>query len=357
MRLSIQTKLLLGFGTILVLMGMMASVAIWGMATMDDEGNDVTDTRLPVLHAASEAESNLLDVRENTLSLVIQTDKVNRDKDVADQKAAAKAFDDQITTLKKLDLSPEERRLIGDLEKLRDTMRPLEDQIDKAALAGDEPSARTLIPNWRAAGDRADDNFNALIDEVKAGADKDSAEAHQSYVNARAFSLVATGIAITLGLAIALYIARKITVSVRRVGDAARQMAQEDLPSLVTVAQALASGDLTQDAEIRVQPVVVTTSDEVGEMAADVNRMIGSLQDVGVAFATMSTSLRDAIGQVQVAANGLAASSGQLGEAAGQSGAAVQQVTIAVTADRGRRPGAGQRRPGQPARTSSSCCR
>lgn len=81
-------------------------------------------------------------------------------------------------------------------------------------------------------------------------------------------------------------------------------MAREDLPSLVGVAQALAEGDLTREAIIKVERVQITSQDEIGAMGEDVSQMIDALQHVGAAFAEVGVQLRDAIGQVQVAATG-----------------------------------------------------
>ena len=79
------------------------------------------------------------------------------------------------------------------------------------------------------------------------------------------------------------------------------------------LAKALAAGDLTQNAAVSATHVEVRSRDEIGQMAADFNQMIDGLQETGTAFAEMSSNLRDSIGQVQSAADGLAMTSQQLG--------------------------------------------
>ena len=330
MRFTLRMKLLLGFGSILALLAIVAATAIRGMAQMNDETADITGSRLPSLFAAEEASVELLVVRENLFGLLIQRDKAQRDSDVAEIKVAIKAFDDQIALLKHGDLTASERQLVGKIEQQRATMRDAETKLMPVALADDEAAARALVPAWRDGGDKTHELLEKLVDEIKLDADRDSAEAHATYASVRTIAIGATALALLVGISIALVLAQKIVTSVRRVGDAARLMAEEDLPSLVGVAQALAQGDLTRDASIGVQPVQVTSNDEIGDMGASVNQTIGSLQQVGEAFAEMGVRLRLAIGQVQVAAASMASGAEQLGEAADQSGSAVQQVTQAM---------------------------
>src|SRR4051794_13498103 len=50
-RFPLRAKLLLGFGSILVLLAVVAVTAIRGMGEMDDETADITGSRLPALFA------------------------------------------------------------------------------------------------------------------------------------------------------------------------------------------------------------------------------------------------------------------------------------------------------------------
>jgi len=329
-QLSLRAKLLLGFGTMLTLLAIVGITAIRGMAFMDDETADITGNRLPALFHAEEASVELLLAREDTIALAFQSDQAQRDADLADQRASVKAFDEQIGALKQAHLEPGEQKLVDEVVKVRESMRSAESKLLAAAQAGDDAGARALIPAWRADGDKVHDLLEKLVEQIKSDADEESVQAHATYLEARTLAIATIATALALGLAIALFLAHKIVSNVRRVGAAARLMAHEDLPALVSVARALAEGDLTRDATISVERVQVTTSDEIGAMGADVNQMIDGLQDVGEAFAEMNARLRDAIGQVQVAATGLADASSQLGEAAGLSGQAVQQVTAAM---------------------------
>jgi methyl-accepting chemotaxis protein len=139
-------------------------------------------------------------------------------------------------------------------------------------------------------------------------------------------------VAVLLGIGLALVLARSFAVAIGRVVTVASQIAERDLPNLGRVAQAMADGDLTQDAVIDAQPIDMTRSDEIGTLATAFNQMIARLQETGGSFSSMRGSLGELIGQIQHSADGLAGTSGQLGQAASHTSAAVQSVTISMQA-------------------------
>jgi methyl-accepting chemotaxis protein len=114
------------------------------------------------------------------------------------------------------------------------------------------------------------------------------------------------------------------------------------------IAHRLAQGDLRETLE-------ADSTDELGKMAAAMSQVIGYQRQMaalattvaagdltaqiqpksdhdalGAAFEAMVTNLRSLIGQVRASADGLANTSGQLGQAASQTSGVVQQVTQAV---------------------------
>ncbi|MGE3268093.1 MAG: methyl-accepting chemotaxis protein [Chloroflexota bacterium] len=141
---------------------------------------------------------------------------------------------------------------------------------------------------------------------------------------------VLLGLAILLGIGLALWLARSFADAIGQVVALARQVAERDLPNLERVAQAMADGDFTQDVTVAAQPIVVNRSDEIGQLALAFNHMIERLQETGQAFGSMRAGLSDLIRHVQVSADGLAGASNQLGQAAGQTSSAVQNVSMSM---------------------------
>ncbi|MCL4535444.1 MAG: methyl-accepting chemotaxis protein [Bacteroidetes bacterium] len=142
--------------------------------------------------------------------------------------------------------------------------------------------------------------------------------------------LVSAAVVLVLGLGMLFFTVHHIRRAISQVAAAAQQIAQEDLPSFVQVARAMAAGDLTQRVTLRARRIEVDTKDELGAMAVDFNRMLEGLQETGRAFAEMSDSLRELVGRVRAAADNLANSSAELGSAANQTSGVVQQVAVTV---------------------------
>jgi len=328
--MTIRAKLLAGFGAILALLGIVAAVATFGMSEMDARSNEIVDRRLPALFYAEEAASALLHVRENMFSLVLQEDVAKRDADIAAMKQSAARYEELLEKLEQSGLSEEGLALVAEARTLRASMKRTEPQITSSAIQRNQDMARALLPIWRVAADKADQSLGALVEINKAEADAAAEKSSATYAQSRTILLIAAAISLLLGLGTAFFLARSISTGVGQVAGAARKLANEDLPALVEVARALASGDLTRDVAINTQHVKVSNGDEIGTMATDFNLMLDRVQEAGQAFAEMRASLHDLIGQVQTSADGLADTSRQLGDSSGQAGQAVQQVTAAV---------------------------
>src|SRR4051794_40816327 len=217
MRLTVRTKLLSAFGMLLLLLGIMAVVSLHGMSQIDEVAEQLADDHIQSVYHAEEASSSLLDVRENTFSMILQRDKAKRDKDIADQQASSKGFDEQIAALKKIGLADDEAKIVAQIEQLRQAMKAIEPKIAAAATAGDEEGARALIPTWRDSADKADELLNTMIEGMKDDADAAGARADATYAEARMLALATAALAVVVGLGVAFFLSRAITTSVAQV--------------------------------------------------------------------------------------------------------------------------------------------
>src|SRR5579859_3985248 len=189
-------------------------------------------------------------------------------------------------------------------------------QAAAALISGkDKPISAALDALQKSVGDRADQGALGL-------------QADASAAPPVVVGLLIAGTLLSLG--IGFFLAGSIVGAVTRVAQAARQIAEQDLPSFLGMAQRMADGDLTRHVSVTAEHVDLNSGDELGAMARDFNLMIDRLKETGAAFDDMGSNLRDLVGQVQSSANNLADTASQLGAAANQTGLAVQQVTMAV---------------------------
>ena len=137
-------------------------------------------------------------------------------------------------------------------------------------------------------------------------------------------------VATVIGAGVAFWIARGITGPLTAVGRVASDLAQRVIPGLAAVTEAVAAGDLTQEASVDVDTVTVSTQDEIGDMAGQFNTMIEQLNSMGQSVNTMVGSLRDLIGQVGETGASLNEASSQLSAASEQAGQATQGIASTV---------------------------
>jgi methyl-accepting chemotaxis protein len=195
--------------------------------------------------------------------------------------------------------------------------------------AGSASALGAVLGGLNPAGTSIDAQF-ALEASATASLDRIMSARADDYTNRSHRVEIVAGVA----LAVVLYLFAGFYASVisasRALAQAARQLAEEDMPDLVERMRALSTGDLTQHMSVKVQRLNLPKRDELGRIASDFNTLIDSLHETGVAFGMMSQRLRELVGQVQDSALGLTGTSAQLSEASAQTGIVVHQVTQAV---------------------------
>ena len=234
--------------------------------------------------------------------------------------------------------------LYADLEDHSSLPADLE-RISTAQSATDE--YYKAIQEWKA----NDDSLTAILDQMDqighsvqdaALATEDvgwtatidlGTVAEQSVAQEVSIMLGAIVAAIVVSIVIAFFFARSITSPLNRVAKAAAGIAEGDLD----------------------QTIVVSSKDEIGQMAAAFQHMVAYLQgmagaagriaqndltqdvtpqsqrdQLGLAFAAMIAQLRLTVGQVSTSALRVSAASGQLAAAANQAGQATSQIAATV---------------------------
>jgi methyl-accepting chemotaxis protein len=149
------------------------------------------------------------------------------------------------------------------------------------------------------------------------------AENSQRYTQALLLIVAMTGIAVIGGLALGALLAQPIVAAARLMVRTADHIACTDLTHLSQAAGALAQGDLTQRIIIQSQPVVLRSSDEMGDLARTFNTMIARLQETGQAFAAMAEQWRNLVGRVAENVNQVNAAAEHVGQTAAHAGQAV----------------------------------
>ena len=207
-------------------------------------------------------------------------------------------------------------------------------------------AARTEMLDLLAAGDREGAlqaggslgpviaEMNKLIDETvahKLDAAKAAAESNDDAAeSARLLLLGVTAVAIVAGFIAAFYTTRGIRNGIDSVRSRLESLQKNCLANLEQAMAALASGDLTRTVT-PVTPLIPSPGrDEVGQMAATTNSIIGSMVATISAYESARTNLNEIVGSVQASADSILGASGQLRDASDQMASATGQIATAI---------------------------
>ena len=154
----------------------------------------------------------------------------------------------------------------------------------------------------------------ALEAAVTASLDRIMTARADDFINRSHRVEVVAGVALAVVLYLFAGFYASVIAATGALAQAARQLAEEDMPNFVERMRALSTGDLTQHMAVTVQRLNMPKRDELGRIAVDFNTLIDSLRETGVAFGTMSQKLREMVSQVQDSALSLTGASAQLSE-------------------------------------------
>jgi methyl-accepting chemotaxis protein len=332
--MHLRWKLLSVFGVVFALTTAVSVFGVYRLRQVSDEYNSLLDTTISAAKQADDV--NVLFIsRHKVLKDVylFDSDPAKVQKAVGEVSDFDAQIGDRLARLKDSPgLLPEELKLIGDAGP---------------ALAAYHAATRAAIDRVRAGGDPytvqqeaaamvvgKDRPVSAALAELSS---RLHARAHDESANSQAHAaqvapvvLGITGVALLLGIGLALLLARSIVGAVGQVSAAAHGLAVGHIDQHVTVASNDELGQMARafGEMIDYQREVASVADAVarGDLSRDIAPK--SEQDVlGTAFHGMITNLRTLVSEVQDSAEGLTEMGQQLQGRAGQTGAAVHEVT------------------------------
>ena len=300
MQLGIRAKLLVGFGAVLVLLGVVSATGIRGMAEMDAQTTQIIDRRLAGLYYAEDASSAGLAVQRGISNLILARDKGEMSRQVANIEKNAATLDDNIAQLKAAVFTDEGRGLFVEIEAAWANVKSLQSAVTAAALQDDDARAMAELQQWRVAADRLDVALNQMVEHHKAQADSAADMAEAAYRQARLTSLVVSGFALLIGLAVAFVLAHSIVTTARSVQATVTALADECVMLLAEALDAFASNDLTVELRPVTPPIEHVGSDEIGQTAAATNRLREKIIASLASDERARAGLREIVGQAPV---------------------------------------------------------
>jgi len=174
------------------------------------------------------------------------------------------------------------------------------------------------------------DGFDKLFDSKVALAHEEDEEVKALFASRRTLALVLLGLALALGVAAWLRIARGIKRGVDVVLDRLSMLRDNDITGVDNGVRALADGDLTVEV-VPVTPHIKNMShDEVGDVARAVNEIRDKAVATIASYNDTRGSLTELIGQAASTATSLSAASQQMATPSDEAGRAVGEIASAV---------------------------
>jgi methyl-accepting chemotaxis protein len=306
--LKTMTKLMLGFGTLALLMSVVGYQGLSGMGKIDQMMATLYQRDMTGLGAIKDVATTVAMIGRQTRGVVISTDMAAMQRDKDRVEALFAPLDEAMSHAEQTFVTERGKALLAELRTLLPEYRAICLETIRVAMTNDKQAAVQVLSKAAPLGDR----INAAVKEATARKETNARESYENstrvYEQSRTWMTAMVLLAIGLAVALGYFIAKLISTPLGRT---------------LQVLEAVSEGDLTHSIDVR-------SSDEVGLMAAALNAAVDGM--------------RDALSQVRESADSLASSSQQLAagseelssgaheQASGleETSASLQQITASV---------------------------
>jgi methyl-accepting chemotaxis protein len=300
-QLKISGKLGVGFGTVLILMGGLGTFSLRQLSTVHGATAELATSWLPSVRALANLRFTTVTLKRQELTLLL-SEKQEIDSSKSQIEATTRKLADLCNTYEPLISSDEERQIYAEYRAEMAKAQSTQTQVVKLV---DKGQHREAVKLSQGEGGIAIDAALAKLGEGiqlnAKGGDAAAAYAAAAYAKSQHWVLgfLAGGMLVTIALTIT--ITRAITTP---------------LHQTMSVLESLAARDLTDT-------VVIDSTDELGTMAAALNRTIEALRG------TLATVTRSAV-QLASASEEISAGAGQTAESARMQSDQTTQVATAM---------------------------
>jgi methyl-accepting chemotaxis protein len=336
MRFTIKLKLGLSFGLIIVLLICAAGYAVIGLATMNSTMTALISGPVAKIQLADAVSSKLLEINRAEKDIILENDP-----------AQMQAYDGELTQERQdfetllnqgdQSSSPAERDKYVALRSLWETLKPLDSQLRIYALANKDAQADALsVGQLKTVTDQSSAITDDLVTLATQEMQTQQQQASNTYGSTRDVLIGVAAGSLLIALTAAIWLALSIS---------------RGLSKIVTLAEAVAIGDLNKSVEI-------TSNDEIKDLIETVNRMSANLRvtagiadqiadgdltvqpkplsdkdTLGLALERMAQRLRNVVGNALLASSNVSSGSQELSATAEQvSQGATEQASAAEQA-------------------------
>jgi methyl-accepting chemotaxis protein len=275
--MSIRSKLLLCFSTLLVLLLFIAGFGIYSGLKNEEQFRHLYENHVKGAVYLADSQNVLWKLRFG-LSQFLSGDEAARKKIMEEEAGLYKGMDENLAAFEKGQLSDAEKSAVKDLKGIYRQYTDARPKWFELSMAGKTQEAA----DWRAKttmpfGAQTVKALTVLLDLQKKEANQALEEATNSARTARNLSIAAAIIALLLASGVMIYVNSSITVPLRATADALRDIAEGE-------------GDLTRRLK-------AGSADEIGEVASAFNLFVEKIQ---ITVRNVSSATSQVLGAAKV---------------------------------------------------------
>lgn len=330
--LKVGTKIAVGFGIVVALMGVMGFSSIRAAQASKAEVDSLYNESIKGTAAMGSISNFISQYRLQQWRKLAVSDPALRKTTEESIKKVQTSLSEAMTVYEKAISKEEDRKNFDQLKGYVDNYNQLHQEYGELISAGKEAAATKLMATEMKAA--FDDQLQKKAEEMVAWNDKNATtsvndvkgQADAAATTAIILTLVAAGSAVGLGL----LTARSIANPVRQVATQLSFLEQNCITDLDKAMAALADGDLTQRVTPKTTPVEYQSGDEVGQLASSFNSTLSKVQGIVEAYNSTAGKLAGIVRQIDQAANGVSQTSDTLSDAASQTAQSANDVAKAM---------------------------
>jgi methyl-accepting chemotaxis protein len=257
--MKIGTRLVLGFGMLIMLMLVIAFTGVTRLASIDKQLDIIVHDRYPKTVWANNIIDGVNRIARSMRNIIIMDDKNSVIKEIEGIRESRKSIGENIDKLEKTIKSEKGKEIIKAVKDLRSAYINEQESFMKLIENGKKDEAKTsLLTKIRPVQLSYMDAIDKLIKFQNDLMETGGKEAKQGYLNARNLMIILGVIALAMAVAIIFLVTRSITLPLSRAVVAANQ---------------IAGGDLTAKIEI-------TGKDETGQLLTAMENMVKNLKRI-----------------------------------------------------------------------------
>ena len=306
--LNTMTKLMLGFGALALLLGVVGYQGVTGMEKIDLMLSKLYEKDMLGLSAIKDVATSVAMIGRQTRGAVIAVDMAAMQREKDKVEALFGQVDEAMTRADQTFVTEKGKALVAQLRQSVPEYRSICAETIRVAMTNDKAAAVAVLGKAAPVGDR----INAVVKEATTTKEAFGKQAYEDstrvYEQSRTVMIAVILIAAVFALGLGYFIGRLIAAP---------------LGQSVEVLESVAGGDLTRSLDVQ-------TKDEVGRMANALNTAVEGMRDALTEVRGSADSLASSSQQLASSSEELA--SGAQEQAAGleETSASLQELTASV---------------------------